>query len=156
MSRPSKNDRDERVMHRVRQHCQTPRDVAHGIRGLTGFACLAPVVWLAATTRLSNTPVQKEIFVTTKDASDDAGTPRTRSPIAAGMTLLGIYIAMYLAVAGVIRVLTSPDAAPVAPDSSIAHASVAAVSNPVVGAGDSRSHHDGEPSADGNPIYGPE
>ena len=148
MSRTPKNERDERVVHSVRRHCKTPGDVACGARGLTGFAFLAPVVWLAATIRLSNTPVQKEIFVTTKDASDDAGTPCTRSPIAAGMTLLGIYIAMYLAVAGVTHVLTSPDAAAVAPDSSMARAS-----NSSIGASDSTSHFGSAQSADGPPTH---
>jgi hypothetical protein len=41
---------------------------------------------------------------------------------------------MYLTVAGIVRVLTSTDAAGIAPDSSTAHASAAAASNPAVGA----------------------
>jgi hypothetical protein len=90
--------------------------------------------------------------VATKDPSDDAGSQRIRSPIAAGVISLGIYIAMYLTVAGVIRVVTPPDPAPAAPDSSIAHASAATASNPAAGASDSRSRHDNEPSADGYPI----
>jgi hypothetical protein len=91
--------------------------------------------------------------VTTKDPEDDAGTGRIRSRVAAGAISLGIYIAMYLTVAGIVRVLTSTDAAGVAPDSSTAHASAAAASNPAVGAGDSPSRHDSEPSADGHPIH---
>ena len=91
----------------------------------------------------------------TKDVSDDAGASRIRSPIAAGMTLLGIYIAMYLAVAGVIRVLTSPDAAAAAfaSDSSMATASAATAPNPAVGAGNSPSGHKNKPSVDGHPIH---
>ena len=91
--------------------------------------------------------------MTTKDPSDDAGTHRIRSPIAAGAISLGIYIAMYLTVAGVVRVLTSPDAVAVAPDSSMARASAATASNAAVGAGDSPSRYDSEPSADSHPIH---
>jgi hypothetical protein len=89
--------------------------------------------------------------VTTKDSKDDVGIDRIRSPIAAGAISLAIYIAMYLAVAGVIRAITSPGAA-IAPDSSMTHASAATTSNPAAGAGDSDSRPDNEPSADRYPI----
>jgi hypothetical protein len=49
--------------------------------------------------------------VAAKDSSHDAASSRARTPIRAAAVLLGIYIAMYLAVAGIIHVLTSPDAA---------------------------------------------
>ena len=35
---------------------------------------------------------------------------RMRSPIAAAAILLGVYVAMYLAVAGIVHLLTPPDA----------------------------------------------
>jgi hypothetical protein len=66
----------------------------------------------------------------------------------AGLILLSIYIAMYLAVAGVVHVLTSPDAAAVAANSSMAPASVATAKNPAVNAGDLPSRRNSEPSAD--------
>jgi hypothetical protein len=94
--------------------------------------------------------------VTTNSAGDDAGIPRIKSPIAAGVVLLGIYIAMYLAVAGVIHVLTSPDAAAVASERSTVPASTATASNQTAGAHDSPSPHNGEPATDGNPVREPE
>ena len=89
---------------------------------------------------------------TTNNAGDDAGTPRIRSPIAAGMVLLGIYIAMYLAVASVIHVLTLPDAAALASERSTVPASTAAASNQTAGADDSPSRRNAEASTDGYPI----
>jgi len=95
--------------------------------------------------------------VTTNNTGGDAGISRIKSPIAAGMVLLGIYIAMYLAVAGVIHVLTSPDAATaMAPEGSMAPASAASASNPTAAADDSPSHHNDEPPTDGYPIRRPE
>jgi hypothetical protein len=89
----------------------------------------------------------------TEDPSDDTEPFRIGSPIRAGLTLLGIYIAMYLAVGGVVRVLTPPDAATaVASCSSMAHASATASSRPD-SSGDSSSRHDGESSTDGYPIH---
>jgi hypothetical protein len=79
----------------------------------------------------------EEICVTTENPSDDTATPRIWSPIKAGVTLLCIYIAMYLAIAGVVHVLTSPDAAPVAPDSSMAHTSAATASTSQASASES-------------------
>ena len=87
----------------------------------------------------------------TREPSDDTDIYRVRSPIRAGLTLLGIYIAMYLAVGGVVRLLTSPDAVAVAPDSSMTHAS--ATSSRRDRAGDSPSYHNGEASTDGYPIH---
>jgi hypothetical protein len=54
--------------------------------------------------------------VTSKDANDEAGAQHTRSPVAAGLLSLVIYIAMYLTVAGALRVLTPADAVAVAPN----------------------------------------
>ncbi len=65
--------------------------------------------------------VRKAIFVATEDTNHGADYPRARSPIKTAAILLGIYIAMYLAVAGMVRVLTSPDAlAATVPDTSTA------------------------------------
>ena len=106
---------------------------------------------------LRTIPPPTESCVTTNNTGDDAGIPRIKSPIAAGMVLLGIYIAMYLAVAGVIHVLTSPDAATaMAPEGSMAPASAASASNPTAAADDSPSHHNDEPATDGYPIRRPE
>lgn len=93
----------------------------------------------------------------TTDPSHDAGSHRIRSPITAAAILLGIYIAMYLVVGGVVHVLASLDAtAAVAPDRSMAPASAATASSPPVGVGDSPSRHNSEPSTDGYPIPRPE
>lgn len=67
-------------------------------------------------------------YVGPKSPGDDTDAHRIRSPIATGVISLAIYIAMYLTVAGVVRVLASPDAAAVAPDSATAPASTAAAS----------------------------
>jgi len=76
--------------------------------------------------------------VATSDPSHDAGSAFIGSPIRAAAILLGIYIAMYLAVAGVVHVLAWPDAAAaVAPDFSLAPALDAVASNPPVSAGES-------------------
>jgi hypothetical protein len=40
----------------------------------------------------------------------EVGSHRLRSPVAGAAILLAIYVAMYLAVAAIIRVLTPPDA----------------------------------------------
>jgi hypothetical protein len=82
---------------------------------------------------------RKEIFMATDDPRDDADGRRFRSPIRSGLILLGIYIAMYLAVGGVVHLLTSPDAAAVAPDISMARAPAAIASSRAESAGDSRS-----------------
>ena len=82
----------------------------------------------------------------TKDSSDDVGAQRVRSPMAAGFLLLGVYIAMYLAVAGFIRLLTPADAVAVAPNGPTMPASVATESKSLV---DTRS----EPSADGYAMH---
>jgi hypothetical protein len=93
---------------------------------------------------------------TTNNADDDAGIPRISSPIAAGIVLLGIYMAMYLAVAGVIHVLTSADAASAASERSTVPASTATASRQTAGANDSPSRYSGEPAADGYPIRHPD
>ena len=51
----------------------------------------------------------KEADVAARGPSDGAGAHRPRSPIASAVILLGIYVAMYLAVAGIKHALTSPD-----------------------------------------------
>jgi hypothetical protein len=81
----------------------------------------------------------KEMFVATKDSSRDAGSHRLGSPIQAAPILLAVVIAMYLAVAGVVHVLVSRDAAAVVPDSSPTPASAATASDPPVSAGQSSS-----------------
>jgi hypothetical protein len=83
------------------------------------------------------TPLYKARFVATKDTRHDGGSHRIRSPIAGAAVVLGIYIAMYLAVAGVVHVLALLDAAAaVAPDSSMAPSAAATTSSPPVGEGD--------------------
>ena len=97
----------------------------------------------------------REKYVAPKAPSDDTDTRGIRSPIVTGAISLGIYIAMYLAVlavAGVVRVLTPPDPAAVAPDSATAPASTATASNHTFDADDSPSRHDSASSTDGNRI----
>jgi hypothetical protein len=53
-------------------------------------------------------------------SEDDAGSDRTRSPIEAAAFLLGIYVALYLTVGLMIRVLNSPEAAATIPPQSSA------------------------------------
>jgi hypothetical protein len=91
----------------------------------------------------------KERYVTTKDANDDVGTRHVRSPIAAGLLSLGIYIAMYLAVAGVFHVLTPPDAVAIAPNG----ASAATASKPPVDTANFPSGRSSESSADGYAMH---
>jgi cysteine synthase len=77
----------------------------------------------------------KAIDVTTENSHDDARIERMRSLIVKGMILLGISIAMYLAAAGIVHVLTSPDAvATIVPEGSMAPASLATASKPAAGA----------------------
>jgi hypothetical protein len=66
----------------------------------------------------------KETFDATDPASRDFASRHIRSPIQAAVILLAIFIAMYLAVAGVMYVLASPDAAAVTTDGLIAPAAV--------------------------------
>jgi hypothetical protein len=89
--------------------------------------------------------------VTTKGSNDDGGAQRIQSPIAAGLLSLGIYIAMYLAVAGVVRVLTPSDAVAVAPSGPTAAAATA--SKPPFDAGNLPSLHSSRPSADGYAMH---
>ena len=73
----------------------------------------------------------------TKNRNHDAGSHRMRSPIKSAVVLLSIYIAMYLAVAGITHVLTSPDAAAaITLDSSIAPPAAATASTSPAGVGD--------------------
>jgi hypothetical protein len=73
----------------------------------------------------------------TRKSGHDVGNERLRSPTAAAAILLGIYVAMHLAVGGVIHVLTPPDAVAAAPDNPMARPSAATASNPVGGAAES-------------------
>ena len=74
----------------------------------------------------------------TEDQKQDAGTHRIRSPVAAGVISLGTYIAMYLAVAGIARGMTSPDAAAaIAPNSSTAPPAAATTSASPANVGES-------------------
>jgi len=87
--------------------------------------------------------------MTTKDSNDEAGAQRIGSPIAAGLLSLGIYIAMYLAVAGVVRVLTSADAVAVAPNGAPA----ATASKLPIDTLNLASPHGSESSADGYAMH---
>jgi hypothetical protein len=89
----------------------------------------------------------------TDNTSDDADSRRFRSPIRSGLILLGIYIAMYLAVGGVVHILTSPDAAAVASDISMARMPAAIASSRAESAGDSPSRHNGEAPTDRYAIH---
>jgi hypothetical protein len=53
---------------------------------------------------------RKEVLLESKDTRHDAGLRRTATPIRAAAALLGIYVALHLAVAGIIHILSSPDA----------------------------------------------
>ena len=65
----------------------------------------------------------------TRNLSHGSGPHRIRSPILAAAAPLGIYIAMYLAVWLILRVLSFPDAAAViAPDSPTTPLAAVAVS----------------------------
>ena len=73
-----------------------------------------------------------------KDSSHDAASSRTRTPIRVAAVLLGIYIAMYLAVAGIIHALTSPDAAVAfVPDGSMTPSAAGSPSPSPAGVGES-------------------
>ena len=65
-----------------------------------------------------------------KDQDHGDGSPRLRSPIQAAAVLLGIFVAMYLAVAGLLRIVTTPDAiAAVVPHHSMTVSMPAAASS---------------------------
>ena len=75
----------------------------------------------------------REIFVATKSSSRDTGSDRIGSRIKATAVLLGIYIAMYLAVWVILHALTSPEAtAAIAPDASIVPIATAALRPPTL------------------------
>jgi hypothetical protein len=90
----------------------------------------------------------KERYMTTKDSTDDAGARHVRSPITAGLVSLGIYIAMYLVVAGILHVLTPSDAVTVVPNG----ASAATASKPV-DATNLPARRSAESSADGYAMH---
>lgn len=72
-----------------------------------------------------------EELVARKDPDHDDWIPRFRTPIEAAAILLGIYIAIYLTVAGLVHALGSPDtAAATAAGASIATHSAAPVAAP--------------------------
>jgi hypothetical protein len=52
-----------------------------------------------------------ETSMARKDSDQDDWLPRFRTPIEAAVILLGLYIAIYLAIGGIVHVLGSPDAA---------------------------------------------
>jgi hypothetical protein len=64
----------------------------------------------------------------TGDASHDAGSRRASTSVRAAVVLLSIYVAMYAAVWGVVRVLSTTGPAAIAPESSVASAAAAATS----------------------------
>jgi hypothetical protein len=73
----------------------------------------------------------RETFVVTKSSSRDTGSDRIGSRFKATAILLGIYIAMYLAVWVILHALTSSDAtAAIAPDASIAPIATATLRPP--------------------------
>src|SRR5256885_8170801 len=74
-------------------------------------------------TNVPAAPRAEEKRATTGVPRQDTGILGARSPMAAGLTLLGIYVAMYLIVAGLVHVLTSPDAPAIASERSAAPAS---------------------------------
>jgi len=85
---------------------------------------------------------RKEIVMASRH-SHDTDRPIGGSPLGAAMVLLGIYLAMYVAVAGVVHVLTPQEAA--AADRQPAAAAAAApspLSNPLAkhGAGHAQTH----------------
>jgi len=90
--------------------------------------------------------------VTTKDSSDYVGARRVRSPMAAGFLSLGIYIAMYLAVAGFLHLLTPAEAVAVAPNGSTMP-SAAIASKASVDTGNLPSLHSSKPSTDGYAMH---
>ena len=58
-----------------------------------------------------DTAMQRRWIVEKQDFHRETGSDQMQSPIAAAAILLGIYVAMYLAVGGIVHVLTPPDAA---------------------------------------------
>ena len=71
----------------------------------------------------------REIFVATKRSSRDTDLDHVESRIKGTAVLLGIYVAMYLAVWVILRVLTSSDATTsIAPDASMARTATATLS----------------------------
>jgi hypothetical protein len=72
----------------------------------------------------------------TRESGHGVGTERLRSPIAMAAILLGIYVAMHLAVGGIIQVLTPPDAVAAASGRPVARPPAAAASNPPDGVGE--------------------
>ena len=91
----------------------------------------------------------KERYVITKASNDDVGPRHVRSPIAAGLLSLGIYIAMYLATAGALKFLTPSDAVAVAPND----ASAGTASKPPGDATNLPSRRGSESSADGYAMH---
>jgi hypothetical protein len=73
--------------------------------------------------------------------------------MAAGFLLLGIYIAMYLAVAGFVHFLTPADAVAIAPNGSTIPASAAIAPKPPAETADRPSLHRSEPSVDGYAMH---
>jgi hypothetical protein len=85
----------------------------------------------------------------TRSSSRDTGSHRIGSQIKATAVLLGIYIAMYLAVWVILRALTSSDAAAaIAPANPMAQSVVANASNAPTAASES-------PSSDFDQVSGP-
>ena len=77
----------------------------------------------------------------TSTPNDDAGSKRVKSPLRAAAELLGIYIAMYLAVGGLLRIVSSPDAvAAIAPDTSLEASAAAVVANCLAARRESLAH----------------
>jgi hypothetical protein len=78
---------------------------------------------------LSSRGKNREIFVATRSSSRNTGPDHVGSRIKATAVLLGIYVAMYLAVWVILRALTSSDATtPIAPDASMAPTATATLS----------------------------
>jgi hypothetical protein len=88
----------------------------------------------------SSRETNREIFVAAKGSSRDVGSRRTRSPFQATVVMLGICVAMYLAVWLALRAMTASDAAAaIVPASSMAQSVLGGASRAPTGVGESPS-----------------
>src|SRR5262245_51227674 len=76
----------------------TPHDAGHGGR---------PIV---RTLRRTSHAHPQETFMARNDSQHEFGLDRVKSPVVVGVIMLGIYVAMYLSVAAVVRVIAPEDA----------------------------------------------
>jgi hypothetical protein len=98
---------------------------------------------------VSPVPQPEEIFVAMNDPHHDNDPEGMKFRIKAALALLGIYTAMYLAVAGVIRFLPPPDAvASGAANVTTADSATAGATTAPAGAGDSAASESPAPEAE--------